>query len=45
VESRKKAYRHPELTVYGDVRELTKSANKEKGDDNSGMGGGNSKTA
>jgi len=42
VESRKKAYRHPELTVYGDVRELTKSGIKDKGDD--GATNGNKKS-
>ena len=42
MESRKKAYRHPELTVYGNVRELTKSGIKDKGDD--GAANGNKKS-
>jgi hypothetical protein len=40
---RKKAYESPELTVYGDVREITKSAVGMTGDD--GATSGNSKTS
>jgi len=35
---RKKAYESPELTAYGDVREITKSSVGGKGDDDSAKG-------
>ena len=38
MESRKKAYESPELTVYGDVREITQSSNQGKGDDGAAQG-------
>jgi hypothetical protein len=39
----RKAYESPELIVYGDVREITRSATGSMGDD--GATKGNSKTA
>jgi hypothetical protein len=38
----KKQFQAPELIVYGDIREVTQSANKTKGDD--GSTSGNKKT-
>ncbi len=40
--SAKESYRKPELVVYGDIRELTKSTNMGAGND--GATRGNSKT-
>lgn len=39
----REAYQKPELVVYGDIREITKSINKTKGDDGAPIG--NSKTS
>ena len=41
-ESIKKPYETPELSVYGDIREITQSATGKSGDD--GATKGNSKT-
>ena len=41
--TKKESYRKPELVVYGDIRELTKSSNAGAGND--GATRGNSKTA